>query len=104
VLLEVTDDSSHTFKVNMNLALTVTDLRTLEAWVGKHVESLPDISYSEEWVDPTDPENDNPMAAYISDAAAYLPTDPESMLMLATQCLVVLLPGIEVEESNWSVE
>jgi hypothetical protein len=98
------DEPIQGFKVNLDFTLTVTDLPALESWVGKHVGSLPDISYSEEWVDPTDPENEPPQPAFISDVAVYLPSDPESMLMLAAQCLMVLLPGVEVEDSDWSVE
>lgn len=100
----MTDESERTFQLKLEVKLFVTDVGELESWVNEHLQLLPGMSYSEEWTDPTDPDSDEPQPAYISDAAVWLPTDPYSMLDLAAPCLVAIMPGVEVEDSSWSIE
>lgn len=100
----MTDKSERAFQLALEVKLFVADVGELESWVSEHVQLLPGISYSEEWTDPTDPDSGDPQPAYISDTAVWLPADPYSMLDLAAQCLAAILPGVEVEDSSWSIE
>lgn len=99
----MTKESERAFQLKSEVKLFVTDVGELESWVSEHLQLLPGVSYSDEWTDPTDPD-DEPQPAYISDAAVWLPTDPYSMLDLAAQCLAAILPGVQVEDSSWNIE
>ena len=74
----MSDEEQQTYVVTVSMSVVVSDVGQLENWVGEHIECLPDISYSEEWVDPTDPDAEDSQPAYISDVAVYLPTIPET--------------------------
>jgi hypothetical protein len=100
----MSNDEQQTYVVTTSMTLAVSSAGELETWVSDHVESLPDISFSDDWTDPTDPDGDEPQPAYISDSSVYLPSDPQAMLQLAAQCLINGLPGVEIQESDWNVD
>lgn len=101
---DVSDEEQQTYVVTVSMSVVVSDVGQLENWVGEHIECLPDISYSEEWVDPTDPDAEDSQPAYISDVAVYLPDDPGNMLDLAARCLMNGLPGVDILDSDWNVD